>query len=394
MLWRKGAIALAAAIATAIAGGSWMGHASADDDTVVVGAAVALSGFVAPYDDPYRGAILAIEDINAKGGVLGKQIEFVTADTKSDQAQGANAAIEVLEEGAELVLVTCDFDFGSPAAITAQSRGKIAFSLCAGDPKFGVQGIGDLAFSMGIGTPAEGAIMAEWAHAQGWRKPFILKDTQVEYTKKLADYFQARWEDGLGTVAGHDTFNGQTDTSAAGQITRLKESDADFIAFTGAASVGGAPIIKQIRAAGVDIPIIGGVAVDGVYWLDAVPNLSDFYNVNYSFLHGDDPIEGVQDFWAKYEERFGPPVVGVSVTGYAIIEAWTRAVERAGTFDAKAVALELEKFDKEPLLAGDTTYTPEWHINFDTPLMITQVQNGVRSGIGRFAANKVPPVDF
>ena len=52
------------------------------------------------------------------------------------------------------------------------------------------------------------------------------------------------------------------------------------------------------------------------------------------------------------------------MTGYAIIEAWTRAVERAGTFDAKAVALELEKFDKEPLLAGDTTYTPEWHINF------------------------------
>ena len=51
--------------------------------------------------------------------MLGKQIEFVTADTKSDQAQGANAAIEVLEEGAELVLVTCDFDFGSPAAITA-----------------------------------------------------------------------------------------------------------------------------------------------------------------------------------------------------------------------------------------------------------------------------------
>jgi branched-chain amino acid transport system substrate-binding protein len=371
-----------------------MGQAAADDDTVVVGAAVALSGFVAPYDDPYKGAILAIDDINAKGGVLGKQIEFVTADTKSDPAQGANAAIEVLEQGAELVLVTCDFDFGSPAAIAAQSRGKIAFSLCAGDPKFGVQGIGDLAFSMGIGTPAEGAIMAEWMHSKGLRKPFILKDTQVEYTKKLADYFQARWEDGLGEVAGHDTFHGQTDTSAAGQITRIKESDADFIAFTGAASVGGAPIIKQIRAAGIDLPIVGGVAVDGVYWLDAVPNLSEFYSVNYSSIHGDDPIDGVQDFWAKYEERFGPTVVGVSVTGYSIIQAWTRAVERAGTFDAKAVALELEKFDKEPLLSGATTFTSEWHINFDMPMMITEIQNGVRSGIGRFAANKVPPVDF
>ena len=66
-----------------------------------------------------------------RAALPGKQIEFVTADTKSDQAQGANAAIEVLEQGAELVLVTCDFDFGSPAAITAQSRGKIAFSLPA-----------------------------------------------------------------------------------------------------------------------------------------------------------------------------------------------------------------------------------------------------------------------
>ena len=59
----------------------------------------------------------------------------------------------------------------------------------------------------------------------------------------------------------------------------------------------------------------------GFYWLDAVPNLSEFYSVNYSSIHGDDPIDGVQDFWAEYEERFGPTVVGVSVTGYSIIQA-------------------------------------------------------------------------
>ena len=120
--------ALAAAAALLISGSISTGHVAAADE-VVVGGAVALSGFVAPYDDPHKGAILAIEDINAKGGLLGKQIKWVAADTKSEQAQGANAAIEVLEQGAELVVVTCDFDFGSPAAITAQSRGKISFSL-------------------------------------------------------------------------------------------------------------------------------------------------------------------------------------------------------------------------------------------------------------------------
>ncbi len=387
-------------LCTAVAAGalaatvSWGAEAVKADDTVMVGAAVALSGFVAPYDEPHKAAMLAIEHINAQGGVLGKQIEWVAVDTKSDMAQGANSAVEVLEQGAQLLIVTCDFDFGSAAAITAQSRGVLSFSLCAGDPKFGVQGIGDLAFTMGTGTPGEGAIMAEWAHQQGWRKPFLLKDTQVEYTKKLADYFRARWEDGLGSLAGEDTYHGQNDTNVAGQITRIKESGADFIATSGAAAIGGAAVIKQIRAAGIDIPIIGGVAMDGAYWLEAVPGLSNFYNVNYSSIHGDDPNPAVQEFLSEFTEKHGPAVVGFNVTGYSIIQAWARAVERAGTFDSAAVADELEKFKDEPLLVGATSFSEEWHINFSTPLLITQVQDGNRSSVERFAPSKVPPVDF
>ena len=55
---------------------------------------------------------------------------------------------------------------------------------------------------------------------------------------------------------------------------------------------------------------------------------------------------------------------------------------------------ELEKFDKVPLLVGDTTFSPEWHINFHTPMMITEIQKGVRSAVARVAPGKVPPVDF
>ncbi|KAB2893321.1 MAG: ABC transporter substrate-binding protein, partial [Kofleriaceae bacterium] len=92
-------------------------------DEVTVGFAIALSGFVAPYDDgPYKAAQLAIDDINAKGGLLGKKIVHVAADTASDPAQGATAATDVLSKGAELVMVTCDFDFGAPAALVAQSQ--------------------------------------------------------------------------------------------------------------------------------------------------------------------------------------------------------------------------------------------------------------------------------
>jgi len=195
-------------------------------------------------------------------------------------------------------------------------------------------------------------------------------------------------------VLFRSTFNGQTDTNVASQITRIKDSDADFIMFSGAAGIGGAGVIKQIRAAGIDLPIIGGVAMDGVYWLEAVPDLSEFYNLNYSSIHGDDPIPAVQEFYKKWEPRFGAPIVGFSVTGYAVIQAWAMAVEAAGTTDSDAVTAELEKFDKVPLLVGDTTFTPEWHINFLTPMMITEIQGGVRSAVERVAPTKVPPVDF
>lgn len=378
-----------------LATGFGTGVAKAADDEVIVGAAIALSSFIAPYDDaPFKGAQLAIDDVNAKGGVLGKKIKVVTADTKSDPAQGANAAVTVLEQGAELVLVTCDFDFGSPAAITAQGKGKIAFSLCAGDPKFGVQGIGDLAFTMGNGTPNEGATLAEWAAKKGWKKAFILKDVQVEYTKSVADYFKGRWLDGLGEIAGEDTVNGQTDTQVPGQISRIKEAkDAEFIIFPG--GPGGPPIIRQIRAAGINLPILMPNSLDGSYWIEAVPDLSNAFVLTMGSIYGDDPDPAVQAVMDKFKAKFGaPPVTSYVLSGYAIIEAWAKAVERAGTFDAHKVAAELEKFKDEPLVAGLTTFSKDWHINLNRPMLVIEIEKGKHKALERTRVEKVPEVKF
>ncbi len=378
-----------------LATGLGAGVAKAADDEVIVGAAIALSSFIAPYDDaPFKGAQLAIDDVNAKGGVLGKKIKVVTADTKSDPAQGANAAVTVLEQGAELVLVTCDFDFGSPAAITAQGKGKIAFSLCAGDPKFGVQGIGDLAFTMGNGTPGEGATMAEWAAKKGWKKAFILNDVQVEYTKSISKYFKARWLDGLGTIAGEDTVNGQTDTQIPGQISSIKAAkDAEFILFPG--GPGGPPIIRQIRAAGITLPILMPNSLDGSYWIEAVPDLSNAYVFTMGSIYGDDPDPAVKAVMEKFKAKFGaPPVTSYALSGYGIIETWAKAVERAGTFDAKKVAAEIEKFKDEPLVSGLTTFSKEWHINLTRPQLVVEIQNGKHKALERTRVEKSPEVQF
>jgi branched-chain amino acid transport system substrate-binding protein len=370
----------------------------ADDNTVVVGFPVALSGFIAPYDDgPRKAALLAIDDINAKGGLLGKKITTVEADTKSDPAQGAAAATDVLGKGASVVMVTCDFDYGAPAALVAQSRDIIAFSSCAADPKFGTQGIGNDAYTLSTANVAQGTLLAEWAFKKGFKKPYLLKDTMVEYTKSLCDSFEARWTEvgGADTIAGKDTYHGINDTSIAGQITRLKAANPqpDVIMFCGA--INGGSAVRQIRAAGVDLPLLAGESMDGAYWLESVPNLSNFYVLTYGSVFGNDPDVKVNDFVSRFKAKFGAaPVTGHAMTGYSVIEAWAKAVENAGSFDTDKVRVELDKMSKVPLLVGTTSFSPDLHINVDRPMLIMEIFDGKHRPVARFAAEKPPVIKF
>ncbi len=155
---------------------------------------------VAPYDEgPAQAMEVAIEEINAKGGLLGRQLKIIYADTKSDIAYGATAAQDVIDKGAQMVVVTCDYDFGSAAASVADSAGLIAFSTCAGDPKFGPSGIGPNAFTMATGAPGQAVAMAEWAYnVKGWRTGYVLMDTTIAFDATWADFFKRRWAELAG----------------------------------------------------------------------------------------------------------------------------------------------------------------------------------------------------
>ena len=143
------------------------------------------------YDKPAQdAAMIRIDEINKAGGLLGKQIEVVTADTKTDRAEGAKAGLEVLDKGADLVIVSCDYDFGSPAALAAEGAGKVSFFLCAESIKAGIQGVGPHSFSASVLAAVQGATMAEWAYnKKNARNFYRLLDTWTEYNKGICDGF-------------------------------------------------------------------------------------------------------------------------------------------------------------------------------------------------------------
>jgi branched-chain amino acid transport system substrate-binding protein len=385
--WKHVALGLVAAGTFAV------GSAKAEDP-VIIGAAIALSGVVAPYDDgPAKAMEVAIDEVNAKGGVLGRPLKIIYADTKSEIAYGATAAQEVIDEGAQLVVVTCDYDFGGAAASVADSENLIAFSTCAGDPKFGPSGIGPNAFTMATGSPGQAVALAEWAYNdKGWRKAFVLLQTTIAFDASFAEAFEKRWAELGGEIVGKDTF-GEEDPQIATQITRIKglEQHPDLIVLSSFPPAGQSAL-RQLRAAGVDQPIVGSESWDGDFWQEAVPGLSDFYFVSYASVFGTDPRPDVQDFLKKFEAKHSErPVTAHALTGYSVIEAWTRAVERAGTFDTDKVRAELESFDKEALLAGPTSFNQTDHINMQRDLVLMEVKDGKTGNVvGIISAEKMP----
>ena len=254
--------------------------ASADDD-IVIGFSVALSGPMQAYDgDSSMMAKLFIDQINEKGGLLGKKLRAVDADTKSDRAEGAKAGLAVVQAGAVLTFATCDYDYGAPAALAAQRGGIISAFLCAEDPKAGIKGVGPLSFTASGAAQLQGAVAAQWAlEKKNWKTAYVLLDDAIEYDKSVCAGFDWLYPKKGGIIAGRDTFkNG--DASIASQVTRLanaiKEKKVEAVMLC-TFEPGGAAAIRQIRAAGIDIPILSGSSMDGSYWLNAVPDLKNFY---------------------------------------------------------------------------------------------------------------------
>ncbi len=254
------------------------------DDKPVFGLVMSFSGWFQPIDaDTIAGAKLAVEDINAAGGVLGQPIEVVEFDNKSEPALGADGAIEVIEKGAKAILFPSDFDFGAPGAFVAQQNNVIAFSA-ASDPKFGVKGIGPLAYSVSNAGQAQGGLMAEWAfNDKGWKSAYVLLDNTISYTKSLCGSFAERWKEVAGDdgLTGEDTFL-NNDPSIAAQITRITSlPEQPDVVFLCSYAPGGPSAIRQMRAAGIESTILTGESMDGDYWIGSVPDLSNFYVVNY-----------------------------------------------------------------------------------------------------------------
>lgn len=396
----------AAAVATVLvlsACGSDDGSAAADsgsDDAFTIGFALSQSGNMAPFDvEPGNAAMLRIKQINADGGINGQEIKTVSKDVRSSPETVGTAATELVAEGIDLLVTPCDFDLSAPGAAVAQAASIPAVSICAGDPKMAdTTTLGDYVFSANAGSDVEGATGAAWAIDQGWKNAYLLQDESIEYTKSAGKYFAAAFEDLGGSVVGNDAFPGGDNVNISSQASRLKNLaiQPDFV-YVASWNPGGATAIRQLREAGIYLPVVGPAALDGQVLLDVVgDNASDVYYTGFACYayctggEGDELQQFVDDYKADYDSE---PASSYALLGYNMVTAIADAAERADSNSGADLKTALE--DSQPVSTpiGDVQYfSATCHKIIDMPLSVIGVETGTINFVTQQRIDSIPDV--
>lgn len=350
-------------------------------EPILIGAAMAQTGFMSPFDAPALAtAQIAVDRINAAGGISGCQLVLEAVDTETNPDKGQQIATDLVAKGAKMLLVTCDYDINAKSSQVGNDAGVLVVAPCVGSTAMGPDNGLDLGYSMGSAVPGEAAIMAEYAFENLGQTVTLFKDMSIAYTTSQCDAFETRFKELGGSVKSTQQFTqtqaGALDKPVTAQVANAKKDGAQVIALCSYPG-GGAQALAAIRNAGVKTPVISGFGLDGAFWLGAVPNLSNFYTVTYASVFGDDPNPKVVDLLAAYKTKTGQDAAtGGLITGATTIEAFKLAVERAGSVDGAALAAEFNKFDNEDLTAGPTSFSDDLHVNVTRPMAVITVENG------------------
>jgi branched-chain amino acid transport system substrate-binding protein len=333
--------------------------ANAADDEILIGGALSLTGVQAPLDTPgFNGAQVAIKALNDAGGLLGKKVKFVNIDGKSDPVTVGNVAVQLIDEGASLMVAPCDFDFGGPASREAQSAGLVGISTCASDPLYSSWSLGDKQFTLSMWNTTMGATAADYAlKERGWKTAYVVTDQFIAYTKSLSKYFVEHFKTIGGEIILEDTYtNGDNDFSA--QLARLqalgKKPDVIFISSYGTDI---AVMIRALREVGYDAPVLGGDSYDDPAIHEALGEKlgNEIYFVTHTWM-GPEAHPDMPKFIELYKEMHGSaPDTSFVATGWDTIMLMAEAVKMAGSTDGAAVAKALEEGEFK-LLTGDLSY--------------------------------------
>lgn len=317
-----------------------------------------------------NGYEMMIEEWNAKGGVLGKQIELVFADDKGDPTEGATAAQKLINEDKVVAIAGAVMSKVSLAiAPICQNAGIPMVSPTSTNPK--VTQVGDYIFRACFIDPFQGTVGAIFAYNDlNARKAGVLFDNSNDYTKGLAEFFRDKFTALGGEIVafeGHPA--GTTDFTPF--LTNILKGKPDVIYCSDYYNDDGL-MAKQARQLGYTGPFLGG---DGWDSPDLVKIGGDAVNGAYFTNHfsKDDQRPEVQEFVKKYTEKYGQAPDALAALGYDAMGLLLQAIQNAGSTDGAKIKDALKNIDYHGV-SGEIKFDAER--NPVKSAVIIKIENG------------------
>ena len=312
------------------------GNCSDPGGPIKIGVYGDLSGQTSSFGQSTRnGSQMAADEINAAGGINGRQVQLIHEDDQGEPGKAATVVAKLINQDQVRALIGEVASSNSIAAAPNAQEAKVPMiSPSSTNPK--VTQIGDYIFRVCFIDPFQGEVMAKFAfNSLKAKKAAILFDSNSDYSKGLIQFFKAAFTKLGGTIVIEKAY-AQRDRDFTGQLTAIRDTTPDVIYVPGYYQEVGV-IAKQTKQLGIKAPLLGGDGWDSPQLWDLG---GDALNGNYISNHYsvDDPTPVIQDFVKRYKAKYnGIAPDAIAALGYDATMVMADAIKRAGGTECVAL---------------------------------------------------------
>ncbi len=354
------------------------GATTEESDTIKLGGNFELSGGAGAYGTLMDEAIkMAVAEQNAADGLLGKEIEYVSYDNKSEPSESTSVATRLATEDGVVAILGPATTGAANAQSPAVTRAKVPAILPAatGDAvTMDGDSVLEYVFRVCFQDSFQGSALAEFAQTDlQATKAVILVDNSTDYAIGLADAFKETFE---GEIVAEENFTaGDTDFKAI--LTNISKLDYDVIFLPGYYEEGGL-IIKQAREMGIAQPILGpdGFANSTLVELAGADNVDNVFYASHFTPNSEEPK--VQEFLAAFEAEYGKPADSFAALAYDAAQLVFDAIQSADSTDPQAITDALAATEDFEGVTG--TFSFDEKHNPVKSAFVIELQDGVEVG--------------
>ncbi len=344
---------------------------------IKIGLIIPITGDVKTFGESVRNSVLlAVDEINSKGGINGRQIKIISADDKNDPTEAANAGSKLInQDKVKFIIGSVASKSSIPLSEICQQSKIVMITPTSTNPRVTIRENGerkDYIFRACFIDPFQGTVAAKFAvEYLKAKKAAVLYDISNDYAKGLAEYFKDNFIKNGGTITIYESY-GKEDVDFSALLTKVKADKPDVLFIPDYYTKVGL-ITKKARELGITATFLGG---DGWDSPEMAKIAGDAINGGYFTNHysPQDPRTEVQDWVAKYEGKFGSKPDALGTLGYDATLLLIEAIKNAGSDNPITVRDALTKLSNFPCVSGNITFDA-----FGNPVksaVILQYQNG------------------